>query len=315
MWGWIMQGTNLKNLKLTKVVDGDTVKVFINDKEESLRLACLDTEESHNTSNKPVTNAGKLASEMAKKFFDVDEEGIPQNDIRVDIEFDTSDPLPYCLKKHRGNFGRLICYIYRNGESYNIHAVQNGYSPYFVKYGRSRLYHQQFIRAEKLAQSKNYIIWNPEINEGGNSRDYDQLIPWWNFRESIVQDYRQFGLQIGVLSVRLNYDVIVEAADTNSDAVILGDLQNGISKEYQSGYKIFAGSKYHKFNLWIPKTSNNNIDDIVHLIETRYSNYGRGYVYVSGKVNRYPTEEGIPQIVVTNTDQLSCSVRTITRNS
>lgn len=41
-----MSGTIMKDLKLTKVVDGDTVKVETNGKEESLRLCCLDTEES-----------------------------------------------------------------------------------------------------------------------------------------------------------------------------------------------------------------------------------------------------------------------------
>ncbi len=41
-----MSGTIMKDLKLTKVVDGYTVKVEINGKQESLRLCCLDTEES-----------------------------------------------------------------------------------------------------------------------------------------------------------------------------------------------------------------------------------------------------------------------------
>jgi micrococcal nuclease len=51
------------------VVDGDTIDVVLDDKEERLRLICIDTEESHNTGNKPVTNAGKLASAWTKNYF------------------------------------------------------------------------------------------------------------------------------------------------------------------------------------------------------------------------------------------------------
>ena len=40
-------GTRIQNLKVTKVVDGDTIKVLIEGEEESLRLICVDTEESY----------------------------------------------------------------------------------------------------------------------------------------------------------------------------------------------------------------------------------------------------------------------------
>lgn len=40
-----MAGTRIEHLKLTKVVDGDTLKVEIDGTQETLRLACLDTEE------------------------------------------------------------------------------------------------------------------------------------------------------------------------------------------------------------------------------------------------------------------------------
>jgi len=165
-----MAGTMIKGLRLTKVVDGDTIKVELEGKEESLRLSCLDTEESFSGGSKPVTNAGKLASKLAKEYFSVNEEGFPTGDVAVDIEFDTSDPVPVCLRKHRGNYGRLICYVYKVGENYNLKAVREGWSPYFVKYGRSRLYHAEFLAAEAGAQSKGVAIWDPKTNAGGNAR-------------------------------------------------------------------------------------------------------------------------------------------------
>ena len=157
-----MPGTKIEGLKLTKVVDGDTVKVEINDAVESLRLICLDTEESWPGGSKPVTKAGQMASEWAKQYFGVGDDGLPAGEVLVDIEFDTNDPVNLCLKKHRGNYGRLICYVYKGGENYNLKAVEHGWSPYFVKYGYSRKYHTEFQRAENEARSNHLGIWAPE---------------------------------------------------------------------------------------------------------------------------------------------------------
>jgi len=302
-----MTGTTIEGLKLVKVVDGDTVKVELNGEVESLRLCCLDTEESWAGGSKPVTKAGKLASKWAKEYFGVNEEGMPNGDITVDIEFDTSDPVPECLKKHRGNYGRLICYVHKGGENYNLKAVKDGWSPYFVKYGRSRLYHSAFLEAEAEAQSKNIVIWNPATNAGGNKREYNKLIPWWHLRVSVVQDYRKLGLQRGVQSVRLDYDDIVDAAKAESELVVFCDLQGGISKQPGNGALIYAGSIHHKFNLWIPDRESPSAQAVQKLIEIRYAGEGgRGYVYVSGKASRYPkNEKGKPQIVLTSTEQLA----------
>ena len=301
-----MSGTIVEGLKLTKVVDGDTVKVVIDGDEESLRLCSLDTEESWAGGSKPVTNAGKLASKWAKEHFGVNEEGFPANDVFVDIEFDTNDPVHVCLKKHRGNYGRLICYVHKGGENYNLKAVKKGWSPYFVKYGRSRLYHEEFLDTEANAQSKGIAIWDAETNAGGKARDYEELIPWWHLRDSVIQDFRQFGIQAGVQSVRLDYEDIIEAATNTSEVTVFCDLQGGINKWPSDGALVFAGSLTHNFNLWIPDRDSPSAQAILRLIETRYSGRGRGYVYVSGKANLYPqTESGKPQIVLTDVTQLS----------
>jgi micrococcal nuclease len=301
-----MPDTTIDRLKLTKVVDGDTIKVEIDGKEESLRLCCLDTEESWAGGSKPVTNAGKLASKWTKGFFGANDEGLPIDDITVDIEFDTSDPVSVCLKKHRGNYGRLICYVHKGGENYNLNAVENGWSPYFVKYGRSRLYHDEFLSAEATAQAEERSIWDPETNAGGNYRDYENLIPWWHLRDSIVQDFRKFGLQSGVQSVRLDYEDIIKAAGNGDDITVFCDLQGGINRRPGSGALIYAGSIHHKFNLWIPDSYSASSEKILNLIEKRYSGHGRGYAYVRGKASLYPpNDNGKPQIVLTDLAQLS----------
>ena len=301
-----MPGTVIEGLKLTKVVDGDTVKVEIDGKEESLRLGCLDTEESWPGGSKPVTRAGHLASKWAKQYFGANQDGFPTDDIRVDIEFDTNDPVNVCLKKHRGNFGRLICYIYKGSENYNLKAVEQGWSPYFVKYGQSRLHQSEFLAAEAKAQSENIAIWNPATNVEGQKRDYNQLIPWWNMRAGVVRDYRKLGLQSGAKSIRLDYDDIVEAAKQKNNITVFCDLQGGINKWTDNGALVYAGSPHHKFNLWIPDTDTGSAAGIITLIEKRYAGFGRGYVYVSGESSLWPpNENGKPQIVLTDKKQLS----------
>jgi micrococcal nuclease len=302
-----MKGTIIKNLKLTKVIDGDTIKLMLDGKEESIRFACLDTEESQHGSDKPVTNAGKLASKWAKEYFGTNAQGIPSGDVRVDIEFDTNDPVQACLRKHRDNYGRLLGYVYKAGaqENSNLRIMQEGWSPYFVKYGRSRLYHRQFMESEALAQATGVAIWNPATNAEGNRRDYAALVPWWHFRDGVVQDYRLFGIQAGALSVRTDYDAIVEAAKAGNQLTVLCDLQTGINAWTGGGALIYAGSIFQKFNLWIPNRDSPEAQTVLRLIENRYGGQGRNYVYVSGDASMYPSNaQGKPQIVITDVEQL-----------
>jgi micrococcal nuclease len=51
-------GTTVET-SIVRVVDGDTVAVTIDGREEKLRLSHLDTEESNHGSDKPVTPVGQ----------------------------------------------------------------------------------------------------------------------------------------------------------------------------------------------------------------------------------------------------------------
>ncbi len=297
-----MAGTRIEGLKLLKVVDGDTVKVELNAVEESLRLACIDTEESLSGSDKPVTRAGKLASAWARSYFGVSDEGFAQQDVLVDLEFDTEDPVDTALSRHRDNFGRLLCYVHKGGENYNMRAVREGYSPYFPKYGRSRQYHREFLQSEAAAQSEWRLVWNPEINAGGTTRDYERLLNWWRARGATVEEFRNEGIQMGVLSVRLDHAEIVDAAVQNRRITVFCDLQQGISKWPGDGALIYAGSPQHKFNLWIPDRNSLASQAILRLIEQRYAGEGRGYVYVTGTAKAF---NGKPEIELADLAQLS----------
>jgi len=290
--------TRIPNLQVTKVVDGDSIKISLNGKTESLRLICVDTEESHPGGSKPVTTAGKAASEMAKKYFATDGGGLAQ----IDIEFDTHDSVEVALQKHRDNYGRLLCYVHKDGENYNLKLIEEGWSPYFVKYGRSRLYHRQMTEAESAAKAYNLMIWNPITNAKIPSRNYGNLLPWWSMRGSIVEEFRLSEATAGALSLRLHYPKILAASEKAKSLTIFCDLQAGINKWIGGSALIYPGSVYHKLDLWIPDAETDEMAPLKRLIEKRYAGLGRGYVYVSGKVEQY---KGKPQIVLKDIKQLS----------
>ena len=68
----------------------------------------------------------------------------------VSLEFET---------RKRGNYGRLLAYVYLNGQNFNLELVREGWSPYYTKYGTSEKHHTEFIKAENEARSRGYNIW------------------------------------------------------------------------------------------------------------------------------------------------------------
>jgi micrococcal nuclease len=301
-----MAGTRVE-ARLIKVVDGDTIKVELDGRSESVRLACLDTEESWPGGNKPVTEAGRRASAWAKTWFGADVAGQPTTEVGLDLEFDTADPPSLALVRHRDNYGRLLAYAWLGTEHYNLAAVRAGWSPYFVKYGRSRRYHGVFLQAEARAQASGAGIWDPGINGAGPTRDYRRLLPWWQMRDSWIEDYRATGPQAGVLSVRLDHADLIAAARREERISVFCDLQGGINRWVGDAALIYAGSPAQPFNLWIPDRRVPAVQDLLRLLETRYTGEGRqNYVYVTGPASLYPAQDdGKPQIVLTDAAQLA----------
>ena len=291
-------GTRIRNLEVTKVVDGDTIKVALNGQREFLRLHCIDTEESFSNGTKPVTQLGIASTEMAKQYFTHANGSF----VNVDIEFDSDDSIEACLDKYRDNHGRLICYVHKGAENYNLRTIREGWSPYYIKYGRSQEYHQQMVEAEAEAQAHHLNIWNPESNPQSASRNYNLLMAWWSLRDSVIQDYRCYGRAAGALSVRLDFPKIIAAAEKKAEITIFCDLQDGITKWIGSGALIHTGSKDHILKLWIPEAKFEKNAPLVQLIQKRYAGLGRGYVYVRGQVVMYRDK---PEITLTDLRQLS----------
>lgn len=176
---------------LNKVIDGDTISVF--DLKESVRLLCVDTEETFKPNDgydsdlaynnwdaylkvyqkgddilKYPTPWGDDARKFAEDFFD----GVETVFLETDSEARLTD-----------FFDRYLRYVIveKNGKlvNYNVQLVQLGYSPYYGKYGYSKNYHKDFLEAEKYARENKLGIWT---SEGKHYPDYDSRTKWWNER-------------------------------------------------------------------------------------------------------------------------------------
>ncbi len=193
-------GLALGEFSLTRVVDGDTIRV--NGLDSSLRLLGMDTEETfkneadrravemdwnayvqaHKGKPRPgriATPMGEQAKVWAKKFF--------EGTAKVRLERDHP-------KEIRDRFKRYLAYVFvqRNGVwvNYNVEAVRAGMSPYFTKYGHSRRFHNEFVEAQKQAKAAKRGIWASGIM---NYPDYPEREAWWTPRAEFIDAFRREG--------------------------------------------------------------------------------------------------------------------------
>ncbi|OZM56286.1 nuclease [Lottiidibacillus patelloidae] len=130
--------------EVTKVVDGDTIKVIINNKEETIRLLLIDTPETVHPS-KPVQPFGPEASTFVKELL----EGK-----KVRIELGISE---------RDKYGRLLAYVYtESGEMVNELLLAEGLARVAYIYEPNTKYVDQFYAIQNEARKQNVGIWSIE---------------------------------------------------------------------------------------------------------------------------------------------------------
>ena len=127
--------------KVLRVVDGDTLKIQIADKDYKVRLLGVDTPESVSPKKEKNTKEGKIASEYTKKNLEGKD---------IVLEFDVS---PY------DRYGRLLAYVYVDGNCYNEKLLEEGYAKVMMispNVKNSKYYRQ----IEKQAKENNVGFWN-----------------------------------------------------------------------------------------------------------------------------------------------------------
>jgi endonuclease YncB( thermonuclease family) len=194
-------GVEIGEFRLTKVVDGDTIKV--DGLDASLRLVGIDTEETfkneadrravetdwqkylkdkRGSSRHPVKIAsplGEQAKLFAKEWF----AGIDK------VKLQRDDPAEI-----RDRYNRYLAYVLaqKNGvwQVYNVEVVRAGMAPYFPKYGFSRLYHKEFLAAQVEAKAAHRGIWAPGAMA---APDYPEREAWWMARGTFIEEFRKEG--------------------------------------------------------------------------------------------------------------------------
>jgi micrococcal nuclease len=138
---------------VTSVTDGDTIKVNINGKIETLRLIGIDTPETVDP-RKVVQCFGKEASTRAKALL---------TGKKVRLEADSS-------QNERDKYDRLLRYVFiEDGTFYNQVIIEEGYAHEYT-YDLPYKYQAEFKAAEKRAREAGKGLWAADTCNGDTTQ-------------------------------------------------------------------------------------------------------------------------------------------------
>lgn len=103
--------THLEEVNLVRVVDGDTLVVKIDEKDEKVRLIGIDTPESVASDKSRNTVWGEIASDYTKSLL--------KDVTKVSLQYD---------KEPRDKYGRILAYVYVGTEMLNMRIIEDGYA-------------------------------------------------------------------------------------------------------------------------------------------------------------------------------------------
>src|SRR5919106_2688241 len=126
---------------VTEVIDGDTIKVNIRGKSETVRLLAIDTPETKDP-RKPVQCFGNEATKKMQAFV---------SGKYVRLVDDKS-------QGNRDKYSRLLRYVYDGNTFINGEMVAQGFAFSYKQYPTKYL--NEFNRLEQLAREKNLGLWN-----------------------------------------------------------------------------------------------------------------------------------------------------------
>ncbi len=148
----------LDEVKLSKCVDGDTIKVKKDDKEYTVRMLAIDTPESVHPKKK-VEYYGKEASEYTCN--------IVSNAKKIELEYDSGSD-------KTDKYDRLLAWVIVDGELLQDKLVSLGYAKVAYLYGDYK-YTSLLEEHQELASARNLGIWNQQekdkFDNNSNSTD------------------------------------------------------------------------------------------------------------------------------------------------
>ena len=125
---------------VVRVVDGDTLKVWISEKIQTVRLIGVDTPETKHPT-KGVQRGGPEASAFTQAQLD-------RKTVRLE-----ADPAGDDVDR----YDRLLRYVYLDGENFNTLLIREGYAVAIRSFSYSRK--NEFLRFETQARQARRGIW------------------------------------------------------------------------------------------------------------------------------------------------------------
>lgn len=148
--------------KVVEFVDGDTIAVDMNGKNEKLRFIGVDTPETHDP-RKAVQCFGSAAAAFTKNL-------IGMSNVRLEV-----DP----LSTNRDRYNRLLRYIYLpDGRLVNAEIIRQGYG--FAYTGFPFTKSDEFLKFQTEAREQNKGLWQsctPSANQYGGFTSNDATNP------------------------------------------------------------------------------------------------------------------------------------------
>lgn len=141
-------------VEFSKCVDGDTIKIILNEKEYTVRMLAIDTPESvHPT--KGVEYYGKEASEYTCNKV--------TNAKKIELEYDENSD-------QTDKYDRLLAWVFVDGSLLQKDLVTNGYAKVAYLYDDYK-YTKKLKTAQELASAKNIGIWDEDAKTKYNNEN------------------------------------------------------------------------------------------------------------------------------------------------
>jgi micrococcal nuclease len=136
-----------EEVKFSDCVDGDTIKVIINDEIKKVRLLAVDTPESVSTKEE-VEYYGKESSEYTCNLI--------TNSKLIELEYDPNSD-------KTDKYDRVLAWVFVDNELLQDLLVKNGYAEVAYLYGNYK-YTSILESSELIAKSKNIGIWKDKYD-------------------------------------------------------------------------------------------------------------------------------------------------------
>lgn len=296
------------DVKITEIIDGDTIYVtFPNSRPEKLRMLAIDTEESHFSQSKEITTWGLNAKKRAEGFFKI-------GDI-IQVEFPGTESEKECLTRYLSDYGRLSVLVRKNGIDYQELMIQEGYSPYYYKYGFINLknYHEKYMQAEEYARQKKIGLWSPLHVIPPGEKPYSSKKKHWQLRAEAIEGYRAARLSNPhLLNTRLDYYKILEHAKAEEEVTIFTEIR-GV-KPVHSNAIIFTGSQNRRFSIFFKGANNKERKEYIDFLHSKYISteedfLKKNYAYISGRLHMHREKPQIdketPQMIITSSEAIT----------